>query len=497
MRDALRLTSIASVISIITLNTVSSQEQDPSTIRMLSFDQENVASVQASPSCKKGVCPGLGNVFYLPSINALSVKTGGRIFLTNRKLGECAILSTIEEHTETLGTAESMQQFVQQAMSEVDLAGSYKTKTLTANGTAQFITGHSSEITSKFNSSHVDLTFERYAIDIQQNKECFGAKNIEPDFLERFESLALLDGNAVSNPSNWTPYVQFLQDQGSHIMMQQTLGSRLQQWHSSTSEASDVQNTLQAKACADVEGYDEPETGWSAQACAAYTEEEKRQSQKLVTNKQKIILGGTRKTRNALSDKWNKKTIRAFIDSAEKSDQAVRFFFKPIWDVLISIYTTHCAADGSGSPSCENLQRAFTLQAAYEGWMAVGCSLQKTRNNVVYQAMAIAGTTSQGIHTYKCVAEKTGCRNSDADCHGGNGLHKKVYCYCHGPSCFRKEETIPGTNLVRTGIRGDQSGAHNEGINNSCSMKWATCQCDRNWSGGLPDRTLYLQSTGF
>ncbi len=460
-------------------------------IRGVYLPDTKVAKAQISPSCPNNICAGLGNIFYLPNINALSINTGGSIFFKNRKLGSCTQLSKTTQISRDLSSTSSMENFIKNTMATADLSGSYKTGVLTVKGSAQFMTGSSSDITTSFNSTTLDINIVTHSVDFLQNTECFSKNNIDQALLTEFEALALIDPSQVGSVSSWSPYVEFLKTQGSHIMMQQQIGSRFQQWESSTSNSKDIQNTLKAKACAEVEGLSE-DGGWSTESCGAYSKDEKQKALKSTSTSKTIILGGTIKTRTGLGKKVTEENLNAFIDSAEQGDQAVRFIFKPIWQLFSKIYTPACAAAGSGSKECQNLQRTYNLQASYEGWTAVGCPLLQDGRKKTYQTMAIAGSTSQGINTYECIASKTGCRKKE-DCQAGAFLGSA--CYCYGPGCIDSGAKISGTNMTRNKIRGSKKGGLNKGLNNSCYYKLgAPCKCDTSWSGGLLNRTLYQQS---
>jgi hypothetical protein len=455
------------------------------------------AARQSTPACENDSCPGLGSGFYLPSTNALSVLTGGRVFFARTKLGECATLSTIASASDSLSSVDSMQQFVENTSADLDVGGDYKTSTLTVQGTAQVMTGSSSDITTAFHSVTLDVTTLTGAVDFKQDATCFAASNIAPEYLKDFEALALIAEDQVGNAASWDGYVQFLKTNGSHIMMQQQLGSRFQQWESSTSTTSSIARTLSAKACADVEGLGTGEagsTGWSVSTCASYSKEEREKAQKETADSTKIIDGGTAKTRAELKQGVTKARLGAFIGSAESADQAVAYTFKPIWELLDSIYASACAAGGKGSAACANVQRARNLQAAYEGWTAVSCPELKS-GSLVYQTMAIEGTSSLGINTYKCTAAKTGCRAS-GDCHLGGALGG--VCYCYGNTCLDTGKKVSGTDQSRTEVRGKQSGSYDKGVNNSCYYKASVhCACQNGWAGGLPERNLYLQSGSY
>jgi hypothetical protein len=444
---------------------------------------------QTSPACPDNICPGLGNAFYLPGQNSLSINTGGAVFFANRKLGDCAILSSVSVGARDFKSADSMQKFIANTMAEADISGSYTSAALSVKGTAQVMTGTSTDVTTTFHSTYMDISVITSTVDFQQNSRCFSAKNLDGDFQKRFEALAVIDPTKVYDAAQWDPYVKFLQSVGSHIMMQQQVGSRFQQWESSDSTASDIAKTLQIKACAEVEGT-LTGGGWSAKACSSYSSDEKKTALRTQTASKRLILGSTDAARAELLKEVNETNLAKFIDGADKGTGAVRFIFKPIWDLLYGIYQADCTT--KGSTACLNMQRAVNLQAAYDGWTATGCPKAADSRGTTYQAMAIDSTTAQGISVYKCAVSKTGCR-SDDDCHLGGG---GSVCYCYGAGCIDQGANILGsTTTFRNKVRGSQEGSYNEGVNNACYYKFiAHCNCDGNWAGGLSDRNIYQQS---
>jgi hypothetical protein len=448
-----------------------------------------ISATQQSPACPNNLCPGLGNGFYLPNVNARSINTNGRIFFEKRKVGDCVLLSDVSQNFRQFVAADSMQNFVSQSMVEANLNGSYKTSVLSVKGSVEAMTGHSSDVTTKFNTTHMEVDVITHVVDFQQNSGCWSEKNIDPEFLDRFTSLALIDSANVGSASSWTPYVQFLETQGSHVMMQQQIGSAFQQWESSSSEESGIASTLEIKGCAQVEGT-QSTPGWSVQACAAYNNEERQKALHTQTNSRRLILGGTQTTRTKLTQGLTKETLNDFIEAAPQGDQAIRFVFKPIWGLLYGIYEPACAKAGPGSAACKNLQRAVTLQAAYEGWTAIGCPELKDGRGNVYQTMQVADTNKDlNINTYRCRLSKMGCR-ANADCH-----MKGLDAFCHGQGCVDKGDAISGTAMFRNKIRSEESGKNTEGVNRSCYWVPFEPRCEKDWTGELLDRDIYLQST--
>ncbi len=459
-------------------------------IPMLDFPGEVKAPKQETPACPGGICPGLANVFVLPEQNAESVLKGGTVMFTKRKLGECAAYYTLERGQRSFATADSMQSFVSTTMANINLSGDYKTSELTVKATASVMTGSSSSLTTTFHSRQLDVSSLSGNVEFELDSKCYSESNIDPAFLELFEALAAIDATKVSDAAQWAPYEGFLRQRGSHIMVQQLIGARFEQWTSSESSDSSIGKILEMKACAQVEGVQKG-GGWSVASCAAYNQEEKEKALRQQSFDNRIVAGGTKETRAAILKEVTKETLDGFIDSAANSNEAVRATFQPVWRILTDIYSVKCAKSGKGSKDCANLQRAVNLQAAYEGWVAIGCPQENDSRGTVMQRMAIDGTTTLGINTYRCLASKTGCRSGD-DCHlGGAGS----VCYCYGQGCIDTGAQISGTQLFRNKVRGDQTGSYNEGVNRSCSYRFgAYCGCDTGWAGGLPERTLYRQS---
>merc|ERR1712048_120020 len=163
--------------------------------------------------------------------------------------------------------------------------------------------------------------------------------------------------------------------------------------------------------------------------------------------------------------------------------------YLPIWDTLVTFYQVACSKNGAASDDCKHVQRAYNLQAAYQGWLAVGCPRKETRNGHVYQTMAVTDPSAT-FKSYQCEAAKTGCYSND-DCHlGGAGS----VCYCYGETCIDTYETIPGTNEKRDVVRGSKSDHYNSGVNNACYYHFiAHCDCNYDWAGGFPKRNLWVQ----
>lgn len=463
------------------------------------YPKQQLSDTQTSPACPNNICPGLGQGFYLPSINARSVNTSGNPVFTNVSLGTngCATISTANKTSKTLTSASSMEEFLQSSISESDLGGDMTTNILSLKGTVSAITSQSSDYTSTFNSTHMDIEKISGSLDFTLSSACISTSNLTTDFVNAFTALPLINTDAlVVESSSWLPYTTFLQTYGSHILLQQILGSRFQQWESSTSTATNIQSELKIKACAEVEGTTETpaQSGWSVEGCSAYTDTEKTAALKISSNSTAIITGGTAGTRASMIQDLNKANLTAFLTAASSSDESIRETYKSLPKLLQLAYGFSCTLNGKGSSACNNLQRALTLQAAYEGWLGVGCT--KPATGPVLQQMQLSKQSPlNGTYTYNCSALKSGCQ-SDSDCHlGGAGS----VCYCYGNDCIDQGVQIPGTSAspqYRSAVRGSESGSYDEGVNNACYYHFiAHCDCNTGWGGGLLQRNIYEQGS--
>jgi hypothetical protein len=454
---------------------------------------------QTRAACPHGICPGLGNSFYLPDINGFSVNTGGIGFFKDTNLGSCATIRPDPRRTKDFQSSDSMERFTTSTMSDFGMDASYSTRSLTVRGTTQAMTSSRSDIRSSFTSTHMDITTTTQTVDFNRtdHTKCYSASNLSPGYVEKLSALPSIAPAEAAAASAWQPYVAFLQGNGSHVMMQQQLGSRFQRWESSTSSARETLKTLKIKACAEVEGANPVGGGgWSVTSCGSYSSEERKEALRTDTKEKQLILGGTEATRTALHDKVTPQSLSAFIASSAQGDQSIHFRFTPVWEVLINVYSPLCNADvkggrGKGTANCQNLQRAVNLQAAYEGWLAVGCTPESDDRGpwALYQAMKVAGTTSLGTNIYQCWLDKTGCRSNN-DCRIGRG---EAQCYCYGKSCIDAGALVPPGNVRRNTVRRNLQGGYRQGVNNSCRLT-AYCSCNTTWPGGEPVRYLYKQT---
>lgn len=455
--------------------------------------EDAAAASMQSLACPNGICRGLGHAFFLPAINGFDPPSAGNDFFVDARLGSCASLSPPDgSATRQFQNSESMEELTRKTSSSFELSGSYTTARLTARGSVSAMTGADTSTTQRMTSTHIDITTPTRTVDFnQRGRDCFAKDNVDPSDVQQFEALPLIAAGRAGQQGQWDPYVAYLQRLGSHIQVRQVLGSRFQRWESSNASTSDILNILKAKACAGVEGKNPSNAGWSVDGCAAYSSEQRERAMQTHSEWRQIVMGGTPRTRVALTQDVTKESIDAFIASGARGDQPIRYGFKPVWELWIQIYSPPCS---SGSArDCEHLQRAYNLKTAYEGVLAIGCPELTDGRGGVYQSIAPAGEpNSLGIQAYGCFAERTGCR-SNSDCRAGGA---GTACYCYGASCLDQGEGIAGTDLLRTRVRGSQEGGFRQGVNNSCRLRGGignTCSCNTTWSGGLPRRDLFRQ----
>jgi hypothetical protein len=72
---------------------------------------------------------------------------------------------------------------------------------------------------------------------------------------------------------------------------------------------------------------------------------------------------------------------------------------------------------------------------------------------------------------------------------------KGLDAFCHGQGCVDKGDAISGTAMFRNKIRSEESGKNTEGVNRSCYWVPFEPRCEKDWTGELLDRDIYLQST--
>lgn len=446
-----------------------------------------------APPCPEGLCPGLGKAFYLPVTNLLDAKanSGGRAVFKDTRIGSCATQVDHQEGFRSFRTHESASQLTESLNNTVEIKAGFPVQQVNIGGTVNATTGHQSVQTGDFKSVVLDIASVNLLIDFDQSSRCLFPDNLDPNFQAAFEALALPSPEQAGESFTWAGYTQFLQNWGSHVQVQQQIGSRVQQWVSSKTGSTVSTDTLKAKACFELEGFT---GGWSARPCAIIDAGKRYEASTQDTNNQRYIAGGTAATRTALLRDFNEKNLQDFIDAAHLGDQPVAYRYLPLWSVLQEVYRAPCGQAGKDSAACKNLQRAVALQAAYEGFGAYACNRQVDGRNAIIQTLRAQGPDSLGIYYFACHQSKTGCReNSDCKVYPGELAFQ---CYCEGPGCI-DASAISGILQRRNFVRGEAEYDYwdsDKGVNASCQDKILSCNCDEGWSGGPLARDIWDQA---
>lgn len=452
-----------------------------------------VHATEETPACPNGVCPGLGQAFYLPGTNLLDAKSNssGRAVFKDVRLGVCATQVDRKSSFRSFQTYDSASKLTEALNASINAEAGFPVKQVNVGTTVEATTGRTSVQTEAFNAVALNIEFVNQVIDFNQTSACLSPDNLDPSFQSAFEALALPNAEQAGENFTWAAYMLFLKNWGSHFQSQQWLGSRVQQWVSSKTGTIETTDTLKAKACFDLEGFT---GGWSASPCATIDSSKRYEASTKETNDRRYIVGGTTATRTALLQNFNEANLNQFIATASQGDEPIGFSHIPLWSVLQEVYRTPCGQAGKGSIACQNLQRAVTLQAAYEGFGAYACGKRLDGRNAVIQTMRAQGPDGLGIYYFACHQSKTGCReNSDCKVHPGE---LGFQCYCEGPSCI-DSNAIAGTSQRRNFVRGKTEYAYwdsDKGVNASCEDEILSCNCDEGWAGGQLARDIWDQA---
>jgi hypothetical protein len=319
---------------------------------------------------------------------------------------------------------------------------------------------------------------------------------------EEFKNdLESLSESYVKNPGergSWSNYFAFFDKWGTHVMTQVVFGSKLQYWESIIDSTMDSQNILEIKSCLKAQ---EDMSNTSAGICSGYSEDEIKKANDTIANSNADILGGGDEIRRKMSNLYlngknaSSKDISDFLKSSAESNQAIGYIFTPIWKLILQMSIGYCVGDymkdiGEKSKQCKIMQLANNLEAAF-GFDTVNCQkLTTTIDNKIYQEFR-EFKTDNPIKEYQCFAAKTGCSSASKDCHYNWSVPGG--CLAYGPSALaqgNEYELNPGN--YRTKVQGNkQSNDPYKDINQSCYLGSAGCDCNYNWAGGLPDRSLW------
>ena len=475
----------------------------------LTFSAHLALADQTSSPCHDGVCAGLGHAFYLRDINLLdpTAQTSRRQILLNTALGTCATKTPSGSSRKDFQSYESATSAINAWSGGISTSGSGISAAISAftlGATANANYDSSSLKTTDAASVFLDYVLLDAVVDLNQNAACWSRDNLTPEFLSAFEALPVNDPQWAAEASSWADYRVFLQSWGSHVQVKQELGSRLQILESEkTTDQVDTQ-TLKAKVCFSL-GY----AAVNVPVCGDYNTTQKNTASTRDTVEKIYIAGGSRESRNKLiaasAGQFSSEDVSAFINSAGTSDQPIGFKYRPVWELLMDVYRAACVT-AKDANACQHFQRAVNLQAAYEGFLAYDCILNRTSSadptkpGLFVQGMVALPANGNGIVYYACKQTKAGCSN-DNDCNAGTGSSwwpKSQQCFCEGSGCI-STQLIAGTTQYRSIIKNrepDKSKANsNVGVNDSCRDD-SSCTCNTAWAGGEQEREIWNQATG-
>jgi len=444
--------------------------------------------------CPETVCPGLGKGFDLSKLNLNNPNEflgGSNIFLTVNSENGCQNFRTGGKNTKEIILTKNTEELISNISNDNNIQGSIPIKIISVKPTITYSTKYDSTKHNNITTARLVLTDETGTITFKNDDKCRRA-NVNEEFVRDFKKLPVkILKPEISN--EWQPFYAFINKWGSHVMTQITFGSKLEHWESYLSTDDMNHKILEAKACLEIEGPLPSLTSITASVCSKYSSEDRKKASELKTNKNTVVIGGTKDARQQIIlDGTSTENIDKFLKSSKSSNQAIGYHFTPIWEIYQQVaISSGCISDidldKPISEDCKDLQRCLNLEAAY-AYEAVDCKLLKTTNDIIYQKFEKDDSIPY-INTYKCKVSKEGCTSTETDCHLGLGG-----CKAYGPSAFEKGAEYDFSGLYRTKVRGSAADASNVGINNSCKFSGVGgCSCDKLWSGGLSERMLWDQ----
>lgn len=460
---------------------------------------DNVAlALNKDKACPNGTCPNIGQGFYLPKTNLNQELRGGKIILKNPpKLDECVRVRDSFSAKGDFEDSKSMSELVSKISTSISGSADAKTNAYSVSASVSAETGQESNIKTSFHSTIYDKSLTQGLAELEQSEFCFGLSALSDDFLQHFETLPL--ANSFPNDNFWDEYEQFFNSFGSHYLSSLDYGARFQIWESSASKSSDISTLLKAKACAKIEGTT-PIAQGGASGCAAYDEATRKKGLQEEISERSVIRGGTEAGRKALLSSITTKTMADFIESAPAAEQPIAWNFTPIWETLKAEYGLRCKKGNKAE--CDNYQRAWNLQAAYEGRGAWGCETRYSGNgdnngsNILLGGMRKESNTwdDTGVSGWSCRQAKIGCY-TDNDC---NYIASRAVAHCYGPTCL-DHQNIPGTDKYLTVVKADYNPdlTKDQGSNNSCYVSFFKGYCKKDWNGGSNERERTIWSQGF
>jgi hypothetical protein len=414
---------------------------------------------------------GLGMAVYLPNENFQSPQLDPiRWFVPQDGCVESA--KNPDVYHEDFHDYASMQQFVTSSSTSITGGSSYKSAELSLTSTASLVTGFSSDVEKDF-----------YSTALRKVQKA-GKKSYSPRCMNDLKSgieiqLQALptSGDDVKDDDNvdyalFPQYREFLTTHGSHIVTSNVFGAAFYTYASTTTKRKNIERLTSAGACLALEKKAGEKPGHVVM-CANYTKTEREEASKMAFQTEMFSAGGNSALgRRAVMDPTSAKLELFFNSTLDESDgQPIESTYQPVWLVLLAINQPKCVK--GDAVACSNVQRAYLLEATYQGLMAYGCSHETSSNNHTYQVLKYKKKIS-GARAIGCWQKKTGCTESGSDCHvGGAG----TVCYAYGASTFEPKQ-IANTGEYYTVVRLHHAGHYGTGINQVCTYHgFRKCRC--------------------
>jgi hypothetical protein len=378
--------------------------------RDLGGDATNIAAVET-----------LGRIVYLPNVNLQNDHNSDPLIFDAKDMNSIAKTSKNSYTDMNSKWYESSDKFKQAIAAHMGLSGSAKGVGFSVDSEFNRVTGSETDV--KVAEVHAMRFHSKTYIPRGSELNNLPLKS---GFMRDFRNLPTL----VKDPhmdNAWSPYRDFMNKWGSHIVYVAYTGAVYQSWSSARSDLKYSQWQMQAKACVKAEGI----KGQGAlEACASYGQSERQESSKLTTTDTKRVKGGTADTRSKLASTYaTPELIQKFLNEEDVDQQPVRYEYLPVWDFML----------GRSDRNSDDAKRALALQAYYEGWKATGCPLVKTtgQSNDNAQLMVPEFTPAkQPTGYYLCIRRCNGCHHYSDDCHYDAG---SACCRSYGPSTLRRD----------------------------------------------------------
>lgn len=443
----------------------------------------------AEINCPDGQCSLIGLSAYLPESDLLGTPPGGITIFDNMQFGDCVRYEEIGQSSNTLAEHRTIENFFSHVSKTIGINMSFPIASLAFGATFRTVTGEETTAEKEVSTGLLDISLVSGMLYVHEDSSCWGPENLKKAFRDQFSSLPVTIDPA--NEDHWSLYSSFIKRWGSHVAMKRDFGSRFQQWTSMSDLQEENFKFLKVKACVEVEGTTPANPGWSFNGCSSYDNQTRQKARDYDFRSERKIVGGTPETRNRLvaPGGLTEENMDAFIAASAESNEPIETRWRPLWDVLLGFYASHCASD-----DCADYQRALNMQAAFEGRMATACSRETFTGpggETAYQEMRTQPGGSK-ITRYACWALREGC-NQDSDCHiGGAGS----VCYCYGESCIAAAGAPIGPPLRpearRNIIQFSKDGDYDVGANRSCRYRVPVqCGCNGDFAR---DRYLWRQA---